>query len=135
MTNLELDSPLSLSQGTLFVDTHNKTNALIMEDTLSQLLKLQELGITKKEVNIVHGNDGEEMTKIDQDIKDIRESVDVDSLARYDRLSTHGLAVVTLNSGMCMGCNMTIPVGDINRMMADNNKPPTCPHCARFVIL
>ena len=106
-----------------------------MQETITALLRLQELEITMKEVKIVHGESGDEYSKISADIESTRESIDVDTLARYDRLAKHGLSIVKVRNGMCLGCNMTIPVGDLNRMKADESRAPVCPNCARFLNL
>lgn len=104
-----------------------------MQDKLSLLLQLQELGITLSEAKILHGEDAE-TDELKQKEKDIREKVDVDTLARYDRLSKHGLGIVRIQSGMCMGCNMTIPQGDLNRMER-GSQASICPHCGRYLAI
>ncbi len=104
-----------------------------MQETLPLLQKLQELEITLNEAKILHG-DHSEIERIEGEIEAVREKIHVDSLARYDRLSRHGLAIVQLKSGMCMGCNMSVPKGDLNRMLAGKAEA-ICPNCGRYLSL
>lgn len=98
-----------------------------------KLNRLQELEITLKESQIVHGDDAEASAPLRGQIEVLRSQIDEAALTRYDRLSRHGLAVVRVLGGMCMGCNITIPQGDINRMKS-GKIDPVCPHCDRFVV-
>ncbi len=104
-----------------------------MQDTLSLLQRLQELEITLNEARILHG-DHSEIEKLEGEVEKLRADINVDSLARYDRLSRHGLAIVQLKSGMCMGCNMSVPQGDLNRMQS-GKADPVCPNCGRYLSL
>lgn len=105
-----------------------------MQETLKLLLELQELGITLNEARILHGDDAEDIAELKQREKELREKINVDTLARYDRLSRHGLGVVRIQGGMCMGCNMSIPQGDLNRMQKAAQES-ICPNCGRYLIL
>ena len=62
----------------------------------------------------------------------IREDIDSRTLSKYDRLIKQGLAVVQEINGMCMGCNLSVPVGDLNRIMSAKIEP-ICPNCGKFL--
>ncbi len=104
-----------------------------MQETLKLLLELQELGITLNEAKILHG-ENDELDELKAKEKELRSKIKVDALSRYDRLARHGLAVVRIQSGMCMGCNMSIPQGDLNRMRKSSQEP-MCPNCGRYLAL
>ena len=83
----------------------------------------------------MHGDlEGASAKDMQERAEDIRASVSLDHLARFDRLMKQGLAVVSITSGTCTGCNISIPKGDLNRI-ASGKLEPVCPHCARFVQL
>ena len=104
-----------------------------MTDKIRRLLELQELGITLSESEILHGKQSETDTlKARQ--TNLRNEIDSDSLAKYDRLSKLGLAVVQVKGNMCLGCHMSIPAGDLNRMIK-NQVTAECPNCGRFLNL
>ena len=103
-----------------------------MRDIVALLRELQELEITLREARILHGEDSGDV-ELETQIQALRGRIAVDALARYDRLSRHGLGVVPLMNEMCMGCNMSIPRGDLNRMKA-NKLELICPNCGRYLI-
>jgi len=107
-----------------------------MNDTVDLLQKLQDLEIVLRESQIVHGNTGDEggRAQVDLEAKELRSEIDQATLARYDRMSRQGLCVVHERKGMCLGCNLAIPQGDLNRMIRGEMRP-CCPHCDRFLIL
>ena len=104
-----------------------------MQETLALLVKLQGLEITLNEARILHG-EGAELQELEAQIKALRKQTSEDALARYDRLARHGLAVVEVKNGLCLGCCMSIPVGDVNRMRSSKAEA-YCPNCGRFVII
>ena len=104
-----------------------------MTDQIRLLLELQELGITLSESEILHGKQTE-TEELKQRQEDLRSQIDGDSLAKYDRLANLGLAVVEVKGNMCLGCHMSIPAGDLNRMIK-NEATPACPNCGRFLNL
>jgi len=104
-----------------------------MQDTVAELQRLQELEITLREAKIVHaGDDDAKAQSVTDEIAQLRERIDGHWLARYDRLARHGLGVVRVVSGLCMGCNITIPVGDLNRIRSGKVEP-LCPNCGIIV--
>jgi predicted nucleic acid-binding Zn-ribbon protein len=105
-----------------------------LSNTIDQLKQLQELEITLREATIVHGEHQERVIRIREQVNALRAQIEVDYLGRYDRLTRHGLGVVEVLHGMCMGCNMAIPQGDLNRMKAATAEP-VCPHCGLFLYL
>ncbi len=97
------------------------------------LLELQELDLVLKEAKIVHGKWIDSKSVSDK-ISKIRERVDKQTLSRYDRLIKQGLSVVQFRNGMCLGCNLSIPIGDINRMTV-GSMAPICTNCGKFIDL
>jgi len=104
-----------------------------MQESLPLLVKLQGLEITLNEARILHG-EGTDLRELETQIKALRKQAAADLLARYDRLSRHGRAVVEVKNGLCLGCCMSSPVGALNRMRA-SNAYASCPLCGRFVII
>ncbi|MCH2174268.1 MAG: C4-type zinc ribbon domain-containing protein [Lentisphaeria bacterium] len=104
-----------------------------MSEVIPLLEKLQNLEITLNEAEILHG-DRPEVDDLKKKCQDIRRQIDTDALARYDRLSRHGLSVVKIINDMCMGCHMIIPKGDLNRMTS-GKEDAICPNCGRYLIL
>ena len=104
-----------------------------MAEKLNLLLELQELDLVLKEAKIVHGEEPD-TERLQERIAEIRSGLDVPTLSRYDRLISHGVSVVHEQSGMCMGCNLSIPVGDRNRIRSGKLEP-ICPHCGKFLIV
>jgi predicted nucleic acid-binding Zn-ribbon protein len=104
-----------------------------MDDTIARLLELQELNITLRETEIVHGETAPDLRSLKERIRALRDQVSMDHLARFDRLMRQGLAVVRLHNDNCQGCNIGIARGDVNRMVTGKLEP-ICPHCGRFVL-
>ena len=104
-----------------------------MHEKIEILLELQELDIILRETKIVHQKDVDSES-IRIKLASLRSRIDAQTLSRYDRLIKQGLSVVQLRGGMCLGCNLSIPVGDINRIKA-NNAEPICPNCGKFVVV
>jgi len=105
-----------------------------MVETVARLLELQELNITLRETEIVHGTaNSPDLCALKERVQALREQVNMDHLARFDRLMRQGLAVVRLHNDNCEGCNIGIARGDVNRMVTGKLEP-ICPHCGRFVL-
>ncbi len=104
-----------------------------MLEKMKSLFELQELDLILKEARIVHGKEVDSDSILEK-ISKIREKIDGETLSRYDRLIKQGLGVVQLRNGMCLGCNLSIPIGDINRMNV-GNMDPICPNCGIFINL
>jgi predicted nucleic acid-binding Zn-ribbon protein len=104
-----------------------------MLNKIEILIEMQELDLILKEAKIVHQKDVDSES-IRNKLEKLRNSIDAQTLSRFDRLIKQGLSVVQLRGGMCLGCNLSIPVGDINRIKA-NNAEPICPNCGKFVIV
>lgn len=102
-----------------------------MLNKIKLLLELQELDIIVQEASIVHGKE-QDSESIRARIQAIRTKLDPATLSRYDRLIKQGLTVVHEKNGMCMGCNLTIPVGDLNRIRS-RKADSVCPHCGKFL--
>ena len=104
-----------------------------MKEQVQQLLELQELEFISKESAIVHA-DSDADEDLETRISTKRRRIPEELLARYDRLTQFGPSVVVVKSGMCLGCNLCIPQGDLNRMV-NGSVDPVCPHCNRFLNL
>lgn len=79
----------------------------------------------------MHGNSAA-LQVVEACITSIRQKLDMDVLSRYDRLSKAGAGVVVVKDGMCMGCNIMIPRGDLNRVQTGTAEP-TCPNCGVYI--
>ena len=102
-----------------------------MKEQVQQLLELQELEFISKESAIVHAeSDADE--NLETRISKKRQQIPPELLARYDRLTQFGPSIVVVKGGMCLGCNLCIPQGDLNRMI-NGSVDPVCPHCNRFL--
>ena len=104
-----------------------------MLETIKLLVKLQELDLILAEVKIVHKKE-KNTDSIKEKVKSIREQIDLMILSRYDRLARQGLAVVQEIDGRCLGCNLSIPVGDLNRIKAQK-MDSICPNCGKFLVI
>ena len=104
-----------------------------MSKQIKLLWELQELDITLSEVRIVHKQDIN-TDSIRKKIEQLRELISANYQSRYDRLIKQGIAVVQELNGMCMGCNLVIPVGDLNRIKNEKTDP-VCPNCGKFVLV
>jgi predicted nucleic acid-binding Zn-ribbon protein len=102
-----------------------------MKEQVQQLLELQELEFISKESAIVH-SDGDADEDLETRICKKRRKIPADLLARYDRLTQFGPSIVAVKGGMCVGCNLSIPQGDLNRII-NGSVEPVCPHCNRFL--
>lgn len=101
------------------------------------LRNLQEHEITLREACIVAGDDAVEtspLRELREHVRQLRAALDPDTLARYDRMSRQRVAVVVVRQGMCMGCNMVIPKGNLNHI-ATGKAEPICPYCGCYVWL
>ena len=104
-----------------------------MLEEIKLLLKLQELDIILAEARIVHKNE-KNTDLVKEKVDSLREKIDESILSRYDRLTKQGLAVVQEMNGMCLGCNLSIPVGDLNRIRTGKMEP-SCPNCGKFLAI
>ena len=105
-----------------------------MNETVQRLLELQELSITLREAEIVHGTQGQAgaTDPLRRRQSELRQQVSPEYLSRFDRLRASGLAVVRVQNGICLGCNIAIARGDLNRIQAGKLES-ICPHCGKFL--
>ena len=95
------------------------------------LLRLQEIDIILSEARIMH--EGEEDTRELREERDsLNKQVDAVILVRHQRLIERDVAVVHIRGGLCTGCYLAIPQGDLNRMRS-NKLDPVCDNCGRFL--
>ncbi|MCJ8331937.1 MAG: hypothetical protein HRT89_07555, partial [Lentisphaeria bacterium] len=71
-----------------------------MQNEIDLLLSLQELEITLDEAKILHDEE-DKLMSLESKIKKIRTEIEQSTLNRYDRLSRHGLGVVSVINTMC----------------------------------
>lgn len=106
-----------------------------MCELVTSLLKLQELEIVLQESRIVHGSHvTNQMRTLEAEIRLLRESLKPSELKRFDALKRGGIPVVKERHGVCTGCHLNIPQGDLNRM-ARGDLEWVCPNCGRFLLL
>ncbi len=99
------------------------------------LLELQELELVIAESEILHARLAPEVAgEVKGRIAILRQAMDADTLRRYDRLRQQGLAVAKLHEGVCNGCRLNIPQGEIIRMKKVEGIPG-CPNCGRFLAM
>lgn len=97
------------------------------------LLRLQEIDIILSEARIMHEGE-EDATGLQSERDTLQEQVNAVILTRYERLIKRDVAVVHVRGGLCTGCYLAIPQGDLNRMKS-NKLDPVCDNCGRFLYL
>ncbi len=125
--------PLGKGQHFFVEDSLDRT----MNENLKKLVELQENLIILHESEILHGSDGErqeEVNRLQERIQELRASIPADLLARFDRLHKVGVAVIHCRNGVCSGCFMKIPDGELLRLKKQK-EIPQCPHCGAFMII
>ncbi len=106
-----------------------------MRDTVEALLKLQELELVLTESRILHQDSNQaELRSLEDEVRKRRIKIPAEHLRRYDLLRKNGIGAVRETAGVCNGCHLNIPQGDLNRMRR-GQMPWVCPNCARFVLL
>jgi predicted nucleic acid-binding Zn-ribbon protein len=107
-----------------------------MRESAQVLMALQELEIVRQESTIVHGSAADaKMTEIGPKIADLRSRVPSAVLRRFDGYRRqHGAAIVREVDGVCLGCHLGVPVGELNRMRK-GEIDWLCPNCGRFLLL
>lgn len=106
-----------------------------MRQVLEKLIEIQDLELTLAETDILHRDQPEScIARVRREVDDKREAIDPDVLRRYDQLRRNGAAVVKESNGVCGGCRLNIPKGDLRRMHR-GAIPWVCPNCSRFILL
>jgi predicted nucleic acid-binding Zn-ribbon protein len=106
-----------------------------MREIVTSLLRLQELELVREETRIVHqGDAGNRLSDIEAAIRTIRDTIPEQDLRRFDGLRRNGVAAVREVHGVCRGCHLNVPVGDLNRMQR-GEMPWLCPNCGRFLLV
>ena len=106
-----------------------------MRQQIAALAELQELELVVEESDILHRQDAEpQIVEVRQKIEELRARIDPETLTRYDRLRDQGPAVVSEVKGLCTGCRLNVPKGDLQRMR-NGNMPWLCPNCSKFILL
>ncbi len=108
-----------------------------MRDIVKTLGKAQELELVIEESKIIHSDSMDREQNIESlknEIDQLLSDVPQEQLQRFRKLRSAGLAVVTEDNGICLGCRLNINQGDLNRMRAGATAP-MCPNCGRFIIL
>jgi predicted nucleic acid-binding Zn-ribbon protein len=106
-----------------------------MRETIENLLALQELDIVLNESEILHRKTTHEgIADVRSNINDLRAQIPEAILKRYDQLRGSDIAVVKEKDGVCGGCRLSVPKGDLNRMHR-GAAPWVCPNCGKFLLL
>jgi predicted nucleic acid-binding Zn-ribbon protein len=107
-----------------------------MRKLAQALMDLQELELVRQESAIVHGKGADEKAAdLDPEIRTLRAAVPPVILHRFDGYRRqHGAAVVREKGGVCLGCHLAVPQGDLNRMRREEIEW-LCPNCGRFLLL
>lgn len=110
-------------------------NSNLMIQRIFLLAELQELELIIEESAIIHRNDSNSsISELRGKAAGIRAKLPADILERYDRLRRNGPAVVSEVDGICTGCRLNVPKGDLQRMQ-NGSIPPICPNCYKFILL
>ncbi len=131
----------------------------VMEDLESASAELAALRGAREElrtsIDSMSGQLGEAAAEIDAELEEVRlaraavgEEVDSGLLERYERLRTQigGVAVARLEATSCLGCHLTLPLMEVDRLRRlpeVGEAPPgeadkgtaTCPSCARILVV
>lgn len=106
-----------------------------MRKALEQLLEIQDLELILAETSILHRHTpDQEVNRVRKSVADKRQGLDPELLRRYDQLRRNGVAVVREKDGVCGGCQLKVPRGDLRRMQR-GIIPWVCPNCSRFLLL
>jgi len=121
-------------------DAQKKTEKGVdyLREQIDYLARLQEHELVIQESEILHHNNSEQETSaLQKIIQELREKIDPDLLARYDKLRrrhSDSPALVNEIKGVCTGCWLNVPIGDL-RSMRNGNQPWVCPNCAKILRL
>jgi mannitol/fructose-specific phosphotransferase system IIA component (Ntr-type) len=92
------------------------------------LRKLQEIELKKKRASKEHQKELQKQAAM------IREELDKDLLARFDRLmERYGFAVAEAIDGVCQGCNINIST-QMYSAMEDSNDIYVCENCGKYLV-
>jgi len=92
------------------------------------LKKLQEIELRKKRAT------KEQQKELHKQAAMIREELDRDLLARFDRLmERYGFAVAEAVDGVCQGCNINIST-QMYSAMEDSNDIYVCENCGKYLV-
>ena len=106
-----------------------------MRELVSSLIRLQELEIVLEESRIVHqNNQPDQLEEVEKKVAELRQSIPDQYLRRYDGLRRTGPGAVREVGGLCRGCHLMVPLGDLNRMQRGEMEW-LCPNCGRFLLL
>jgi len=126
---------LRIKQADAYPKGRRRAKDELMRETVTAMLELQELEIILEESKIVHRTDPpRQMAEIQQRIVELRRQIPDRLLRRYDGHRRTGLGAVQEAAGLCRGCNLNVPQGDLNRMKNDQMHW-ICPNCGRFLLL
>jgi predicted nucleic acid-binding Zn-ribbon protein len=107
----------------------------LMRLLVEKLLELQELELVVEESRIVHPEGhSRELAELSSRIAALRKSIPGEDLKRYDGHRRSGAGAVRVEGGVCRGCHLAVPVGDLNRMRK-GEASWLCPYCGRYLLL
>lgn len=106
-----------------------------MRQIVQALVHLQEQELVLAESRILHeAGAAEVLGELEGRVAELRASIEPGYLRKFDSLRRNGAGVVSAAQGVCHGCHLNVPVGDLNRMRR-GQMPWVCPNCARFLIV
>ncbi|OGV76796.1 MAG: hypothetical protein A3K19_17470 [Lentisphaerae bacterium RIFOXYB12_FULL_65_16] len=106
-----------------------------MEKLVTNLIELQELEIVLEESRIVHrGKHPVAFGRLEGRVVKLRRGIPGQSLKRYDALRRSGLGAVRETNGLCRGCSLNVPLGDLRRMRRGEMEW-LCPNCGRYLLI
>lgn len=106
-------------------------------EAIKLLYEVQELELTVAEAEIMHQESLRAATKIDQlknSIADLKAEIPEEIANRYERFKPDSLPAVVdmIHGNKCSACHVSLPVGDLPRMIA-NKVAPICHTCGKYV--
>lgn len=105
---------------------------LEMQDLRSQMRALQSEGVREVESEVFEMEVEDAARRLGEKIDELKDRLDADVRARYDRLEGVDRRMVPVVEGVCYGCFMAVPTAraaDVDR----NERLETCDHCGRFL--
>jgi len=135
------------------VDEARRLNSRLQDEILERRVQQEELAPRLEERRATYGRvletyQGEEavilkeqqgleqeVSELTGQVKEQLKSLSDSAFALYQRLMKGGLqpAIVAVQAGSCMGCNMALPPQTYNQLLAANGKLFTCPTCQRII--
>ncbi len=106
-------------------------------EAIRLLYKIQEYELTLAEAEIMHQESPRAASKIAQlkeHITDLKADLPTEIINRYERFKPDNLPAVVdmIHGNKCSSCHVSLPVGDLPRMIA-GKMAPICHTCGKYV--